>query len=124
MTDLALARFCAVWPSVWLLFWLGCAIAADDPARAAILAVCALLHAGLVLVGLRTLALAHRREARAAASRLVCRDRLRAQAWLAVWTDRAAVHGYRAPRTFAAHLGAVRAIACYEVAVAGLEFLP
>ena len=124
MTDLNMARFCVLWPSAWVLFWLGCAIATDDPLRAAVLAGCALFQVVLVLIGLRTLALAHRRADRAAAFRRSARRRLRAQAWLGVWTDRAAVHGWRHPRTFAAHLGAVRAVACYEVDVAELEFLP
>lgn len=124
MTSSAWARACILWSGSWLVFSAAQTIAAEDPTLAAIHAACALVHAALVLLGLRMLAKSRRLEARAAAFRRSDRARLRALAWLGVWTDRAAVHGHRHPHTFAAHLGAVRAVACYEVAVADLEFLP
>lgn len=124
MTTPTWARACILWSGSWLVFAVAQAVAAKDPAIAVIHAACALVHAVLVLLSLSMLAKSRRLEARAAAFRRSDRARLRALAWLGVWTDRAAVHGHRHPHTFAAHLGAVRAVACYEVAVAEQDFLP
>ena len=118
MTALSWARLGLIWSVCWLVFSVVHAVTANSQALALVHGACALAHLALCVWSLRAARLSRRLLARVAGVRRSDRARLLARAWLDIWTDRAAAHGWRHPRTEAAHLGAVRSVACYEVAVA------
>lgn len=117
MTALSWARLGLLWSACWLVFSLVHAFTASALWLALLHAVCALVHLGLCVWSLRVARLSRRLLASIAGVRCADRAKLRAYAWLAVWSDRGAVHGARHPRTMAAHLGAVRAAGDFEAAV-------
>lgn len=123
MTSLSWSRFGLLWSACWLVFSLAHAVSADVLGLALVHAACALTHLGLCVWSLRVARFSRRLLAAVAAQRRVDRLRLSALAWLGVWDDRLVIDG-PSPRTMSAHLGAVRAAACYQVAVTELEFLP
>ena len=123
MTAISWARLGLLWSACWLVFSLVHAVTASALWLALLHAVCALVHLGLCVWSLRVARLSRRLLTAVAAHRRADRARLRALAWLGVWSDRLAING-PSPRTMAAHLGTVQAAACYQVASAQLEFLP
>lgn len=117
MTSLSWARLGLIWSAGWLVFSVAHAVTAGSQALALVHGSCALAHLGLCAWSFRAARLSRRLLASIAGVRCADRAKLRAYAWLAVWSDRGAVHGARHPRTMAAHLGAVRAAGDFEAAV-------
>lgn len=121
MTAATWARIGLIWSACWLVFSLVHAASAASFGLALVHTACALAHLGLCVWAVRVGRLSRRLQARVAAHRCADHQRLRADAWLGIWTDRVATHGWRHPLTMAAHLSTVQSIACYEVAVAGIR---